>query len=157
MEIYLDRVKNHKKDTLYRLLEYSLFEESFNDGNEMNDDAIFEYKYFDKYFTDKDRDAFFIREKDTNKLLGFVLINTYMQKLNKGHSIAEFMVIPKYRRNKIGKKVAFKCFDLFKGNWEVSPSLGSNSAYLFWKHVIDEYTAGNNKFEDRIFVFNNEN
>lgn len=157
MEIYLDRVKNHKKDTLYRLLEYSLFEESFNDGNEMNDDAIFEYKYFDKYFTDKDRDAFFIREKDTNKLLGFVLINTYMQKLNKGHSIAEFMVIPKYRRNKIGKKVAFKCFDLFKGNWEVSPSLGSNSAYLFWKHVIDEYTARNNKFEDRIFVFNNEN
>ena len=157
MEIYLDRVKNDKKDILYRLLEYSLFEESLNDGNEMNDDAIFEYKYFDRYFTDKDREAFFIREKDTNKLLGFVLINTYMQKLNKGHSIAEFMVIPKYRRNKIGKKVAFKCFDLFKGNWEVSPSLGSNSAYLFWKNVIDEYTAGNNKFEDRIFLFNNEN
>ena len=157
MEIYLDRVKNDKKDILYRLLEYSLFEESLNDGNEMNDDAIFEYKYFDRYFTDKDREAFFIREKDTNKLLGFVLINTYMQKLNIGHSIAEFMIIPKYRRNKIGKKVAFKCFDLFKGNWEVSPSLGSNSAYLFWKNVIDEYTDGNNKFEDRIFLFNNEN
>ncbi len=156
MEIYLDKVKSDKKDILYRLLEYSLFEESLNDGNEMNDEAIFEYKYFDKYFTDKDRDAFFIKEKETNKLLGFVMINTYMQKFSVGHSIAEFMVIPKYRRNKIGKMVAFKCFDLYRGNWEVSPSLGSNSAYLFWKNVIDEYTHHNNKFEDRIFMFNNE-
>ena len=34
MEIYLDKVKEDKKETLYRLLEYSLFEESLNDGNE---------------------------------------------------------------------------------------------------------------------------
>ena len=156
MNAELKRVEEDKKDVLYRLLEYSLFEESLNDGNEMNDEAIFEYKYFDRYFTDKDRDAFFIKEKNTNKLLGFVMINTYMQKSNSGHSIAEFMIIPKYRRNKIGKAIAFKCFDLFNGNWEVSPSLGSNSAYSFWKNVIDEYTDGNNKFEDRIFIFNNE-
>ena len=103
MEIYLDRALENKKDTLYRLLEYSLYEESLNDGNEMNEEAIFEYKYFDRYFTDDDRNAFFIREKGTNKLLGFVMINTYMQKCDKGHSIAEFMVIPKYRRCKIGK------------------------------------------------------
>lgn len=157
MDIELRKVEKDKKDILYRLLEYSLFEESLNDGNEMNDEAIFEYKYFDRYFIDKDRYAFFVIEKDTNKLLGFVMINTYMQKLDSGHSIAEFMIIPKYRRNKIGKKVAFKCFDLFKGNWEVSPSLGSESAYLFWKNVIDEYTNKNNKFEDRIFMFNNDN
>ena len=41
--------KSNKKEILYRLLEYSLFEESLNDGNEMNDEAIFEYKYFDNY------------------------------------------------------------------------------------------------------------
>lgn len=58
MEIILDRVKEENKDVLYRLLEYSLFEESLNDGNEMNNDAIFEYKYFDLYFTDNERDAY---------------------------------------------------------------------------------------------------
>ena len=42
VEIILDRVKEENKDVLYRLLEYSLFEESLNDGNEMNNDAIFE-------------------------------------------------------------------------------------------------------------------
>ena len=155
MNIYLDKVKEENKEVLFRLLEYSLFEESLNDGNEMNNEAIFEYKYFDTYFTDDDRDAFFVREEKTNKLLGFVMINTYMQKSSNGHSIAEFMIIPKYRRNKIGMKVAFKCFDKYRGNWEVSPSFGSDSAFYFWKKVIDEYTNYNNKFIDRIFIFNN--
>ena len=117
MNIILDRVTKENKDVLFRLLEYSLFEESSNDGNEMNDEAIFEYKYFDSYFTENDREAFFVREQETNKLLGFVMINTYMQKCSSGHSIAEFMIIPKYRRKKIGKKVAFECFDMYKGNW----------------------------------------
>ena len=155
MKTYLDRVKKEEKAILYRLLEYSLFEESLNDGNEMNQDALFNYQYFDNYFTDADRDAFFIRELDTNKLLGFVMINTYMQKSDSGHSIAEFMVIPKYRKNKIGKEIAFKCFDMYHGNWEVSPSLNSESAYLFWQKVIDEYTKSNYIYTDRIFIFNN--
>lgn len=157
MDIYLDRVSNNSKDTLYRLLQYSLFEESLNDGNEMNNEGIFEYKYFDNYFSDEDRYAFFIKEKDTNKLLGFVMINTYMQKNCNGHSIAEFMVIPKYRKNKIGKKTSFKCFEMYKGNWEVSPSFGSEQAYNFWEKVINQYTNNKNEFVDGIFIFNNEN
>ena len=154
MEIYLDEVDTDKKDALYRLLEYSLFEESLNDGNEMNEDGIFEYKYFDRYFGDEDYDAFFIRERNTDKLLGFVMINNYT-KFGKGRSIAEFLVIPKYRRSGIGKQVAHKCFDLYRGYWEVSPSYGSDSAYRFWQNVIDEYTNGDNNFTDGTFTFNN--
>ena len=155
MNLILEKVKGSKKDVLYRLLQYSLFEESLNDGNEMNYEGIFEYKYFDNYFTDDDREAYFIKNEETNKLLGFVMINTFMQKSNNGHSIAEFMVIPKYRKNKIGKETAIRCFNMYKGNWEVSPSIGSEQAYLFWKKVIDEYTNNNNEFLDGIFIFNN--
>ena len=68
MDVCLSRVDKKEKDTLYRLLEYSLFEESLNDGNEMNNEAIFEYKYFDNYFTDNDSDAFFIKEKEKNNM-----------------------------------------------------------------------------------------
>lgn len=153
MNIYLDKVDISKKDILYRLLEYSLFEESLNDGNEMNDQAIFEYKYFDSYFTDDDRDAFFIREKQTDKLLGFVMINQYVQKVDNGHSIAEYMVIPKYRKKHIGKMVAFECFNMYEGNWEVSPSFGSDAAYQFWNKVITEYTENKFQYNDRIFSF----
>lgn len=153
MNIKLCTVTKDEKEILYRLLQYSMFEESISDQNEMNQEALFEYKWFEHYFTDDDRDAYFIREEETDKLLGFVMINTYVQKCDSGHSIAEFMVVPKYRRNKIGKRAAVACFEKYTGNWEVSPSYGSESAYQFWKHVIDEYTNGRNSFVDGIFVF----
>ena len=156
MNIYLEKVKEENKEVLYRLLEYSLYEESANDLNEMNEDAIFEYKYFNSYFTDDDRDAYFIREKETNKILGFAMVNTYVQVFENGHSIAEFMVIPKYRKNNIGKKVAFELFDRYRGNWEVSPSYNSCSALFFWNRVIKDYTSSNYKFENDLFLFNNE-
>lgn len=54
-------------------MQYSLFEESLNDGREMNENAIFEYKYFELYFSNKDRDVYFVKYKTDNKLLGFVL------------------------------------------------------------------------------------
>lgn len=156
IQFKIERVGLEDKDILFRLLQYSLFEESINDGNEMNNDAVFEYKKFDRYFSDRDRNAFFIKRKEDNKLIGFVMIDTYMQKNADGHSIAEFMIIPKYRRNHIGKHVAVECFNMYKGNWEVSPSFGSEVAYKFWKKVIDEYTDGNYKFDDRLFMFSNK-
>lgn len=156
IEFRLELVSEKDKDVLYRLLQYSLFEESQTDLNEMNDEALFEYKWFDKYFEEEDREAYLIKEKDTDKILGFVMINTYVQKFDKGYSIAEFMIIPKYRRNKIGKRVAIECFNKHRGNWEVKPSYKSESAYNFWKNVVDEYTNKDNKFEDGIFLFINK-
>lgn len=153
MDIILEKVEECKKDVLYRLLQYSLFEESLNDQNDMDEDALFEYPWFESYFTEEERDAYFIREQGTGRLLGFVMINTYVRKWDSGHSIAEFMILPKFRRNKIGKKAAFVCFEKYPGNWEVSPSYGSEQAYLFWKYVIYEYTGKNNQYEDGIFLF----
>ncbi len=153
MNIILKKVEETQKEILYRLLQYSLFEESLNDQNDMNEDALFEYPWFENYFTEKDREACFIKEQGSERLLGFVMINTYMQKSSCGHSIAEFMILPKFRRKKIGKKAAIMCFEKYLGNWEVSPSCGSEQAYLFWKNVIDEYTGKNNKYEDGIFCF----
>ena len=119
----------------------------------MNNEAIFEYKWFDSYFKDNNREAYFIKEQETNKILGFAMVNQYMQKSGEGHSIAEFMIIPKYRRLKLGKRVAIELFKLHKGIWEVKPSYKNESAYLFWKNVIDEDTNKDNKFEEGLFVF----
>lgn len=152
MNYKLDKVTCNDKHILYQLLQYSLFEESETDLNEMNSDALFEYKWFDSYFTDKDRDAYLIKSDD-NKLLGFAMVNTNMQKSDTGHSIAEFMIIPKYRRQKIGKYIAYRLFDMYKGNWEVSPSYGSEKAFQFWEHTVKEYAKSNYSFSDGIFVF----
>ena len=119
----------------------------------MNNEAIFEYKYFDSYFQDNDREAYIIKELGTNKILGFAMVNQYMQKSKDGHSIAEFMIIPKFRRLKIGKRVVIELFNMHKGKWEVKPSYGSAVALTFWKSVIDEYTQNENTFKDGIFIF----
>lgn len=104
MDIYLQPVTAAQKDTLYRLLQYSLFEESAADGNRIGADGLFDYPWFDAYFSGKDREAYLIREKGTDALLGFAMINTYVQKSTAGHSIAEFMVLPGYRRKQVGKQ-----------------------------------------------------
>lgn len=70
MDIILEKVEECKKDVLYRLLQYSLFEESLNDQNDMNEDALFEYPWFESYFTEEERDACFIREQGTGRLFG---------------------------------------------------------------------------------------
>ena len=153
MDIYLQPVTAAQKGTLYRLLQYSLFEESAADGNRIGADGLFDYPWFDAYFSEKDREAYLIREKGTDALLGFAMINTYVQKSTAGHSIAEFMVLPGYRRKQVGKQAAWLCFDRHPGVWEVSPAQGSQRAYLFWKNVTEEYAGGRVSFEDGIFLF----
>ena len=155
MNIYLEKVKKEDKLVLFRLLQYSLFEESETDLNEMNNDGLFDYEWFDDYFINPDRHAFFIKDEESNKLLGFVMINNHTQIESNGHCIAEFLVIPKYRRNKIGKQTAFKAFEMFKGNWEVKPSYKNEKAFSFWENVIKQYTNNNFLLKNEIFIFSN--
>ena len=138
MEIYLVPVKLEKRDVLYRLLQYSLYEESAFDGNEMDETERF---------------AWFICSEDGKKLLGFVMVNTFLQKAASGHSIAEFMVLPAYRRQGVGRTAARACFQMHPGTWEVSPSFGSEQAERFWRQVIEEYTGNSPRFEDGVFIF----
>ena len=83
------------------------------------------------------------------------MLNTDKQSLKIVHSIVEYMVIPKYRKTKIGKRVAFEIFNKYRGNWIIEPSLNSQKAYLFWKNVISDYTNNNYQFKEEMFIFNN--
>lgn len=154
MNIRLDSVQPQEKDTLFRLLQYSLYEESGADQNDMGDDALYDYPWFDAYFVEDSRHAYLVREEGTGRLLGFAMVKN--RETGDGYKIAEFMVLPKYRRNGIGKRVAIECFERFRGDWEVAPALGSEQACQFWKYVIDGYTHGRYRFHDRAFLFSNK-
>lgn len=152
MEFYLERVKEDQKEILYRLLQYMLYEMSEYETFTIEEDGHFKYKYFDLYFKEENRDAYFIKEEKTNKLLGFAMVNTYMQIAEKGHSIAEYLILPQYRRKNIGRKVAKQLFNNYEGTWEIKPA-ANERAYLFWKRVIEEYTNNHYTFQDNIFLF----
>lgn len=151
--IRLDKVLLEEKELLFRLLQFALYDGSLYNTNNIGEDGLFPYKWFDNYFTDDDRDAFFIREDD--KIVGFVMINQFMKKCDNGHSVAEFLVLPEYRRNHIGKKVAYLVFEMFPGNWEVEPIEESNEACRFWENVVVNYTNNKFSFSDGIYVFKN--
>lgn len=158
MNFELVSVDKQDKEKLYRLLQYAMYDGSQYIDNDINMDCIFDYKWFDNYFTDSDRNAYFIKKDD--KYLGMVMVNENLKFQQNGKSIAEFLIMPKYRRHHIGKKVAYGIFDKFKGNWEVQPMENNPIAYSFWKNVINEYTNGNytikNDETEDIFIFNNE-
>ena len=158
MNYEIVKVKDNEKDKLYRLLQYALYDGSQYIDNEIDDNCIFEYKWFNNYFTDDDRDAYFI--KDGNKFLGMAMINENLKFNNSGKCIAEFLIMPMYRRNHIGKQVAYDIFEMFKGDWEVQPMENNPIAYSFWKNIINEYTNGNytikNDGVEDVFIFNNK-
>ena len=157
MNVELVKVTKNKKEILYRLLQFALYDSTQYIDNEITEEAIFNYKYFENYFTEKNRDAYFI--KCNNKLVGFVMINEYFKFNHDGKAIAEFLIIPKYRRKHIGQIAAEKAFELYKGNWEVQPMENNPNAYKFWKNVVEKYTNNsyiikNNGIED-VFIFKN--
>ena len=158
MNYEIVKVKDNEKDKLYKLLQYALYDGSQYIDNEINEECIFEYKWFDNYFTDNDRDAFFIKGGD--KFLGMAMVNEHLKFNNSGKCIAEFLILPTYRRNHIGKKVAYDIFEMFKGDWEVQPMENNPIAYSFWKNIINEYTNGNyitkNDGIEDVFIFNNK-
>lgn len=155
MNYKIETVKIEEKEILYNMLQFALYDGSKYIENKINNKGLFEYKWFDNYFTDNNRIAYFIRNY-SNDLIGFVMINQNMKVVSVGHSVAEFLILPHYRRNHIGKQVAFEIFSYFKGNWEVEPIENSDEAYLFWKNVIKEYTSNNYEYTNNIFIFKNE-
>ena len=90
----------------------------------------------DKYFIDNY--AYFI--KNDKDILGFVLID---DNKNNDYEISEIFVLNNYKRNKIGKEVAIKVFDMYKGNWIIKAVPNSKIAESFWKMVVKDYTNNN--------------
>ena len=158
MQYEIIEVTKEEKDKLYKLLQYALYDGSNYIDNELNDECTFKYDWFENYFTDKDRTAYFI--KSNGKYIGMVMVNENLKFNKTGKCISEFFIMPKYRRNHIGKRVAFDIFEKFKGDWEVQPMENNKIAYSFWKSIISEYTNNNyitknNGIED-VFIFNNK-
>lgn len=141
MNYRLIKVTSKDKLVLFNLLQFSLYDGSMHINNEIGKDGLFKYKWFDNYFTDSDRIAYLI--KDKTKLLGMVLINENLKYLKTGKCIAEFLILPQYRRHHIGKQVAYEIFDKYKVEWEVEPMDNNPIAYNFWKNIISEYTNNN--------------
>ncbi|MHB9025174.1 MAG: GNAT family N-acetyltransferase [Armatimonadota bacterium] len=137
MDITIQHVSVEDKPILRNLMELYLCELSSYEERDVNEDGSFGYKYLDNYWTETNRHAFLIRV--AGKLAGFVLVRQIDAHT---HELAEFFVLPRYRRQQVGRTVACRIFGMFPGRWRVMQLVANEPAQQFWRAVIGEYTGG---------------
>ena len=96
------------------------------------------YPYLDSYWTDKNR----IPLKLTNKegWLGFALINDYTIIPSNTISIAEFYILPEYRKQELGRYFANEILQKYNGKWEIRTQIYNKTANQFWDKLVSEFS-----------------
>lgn len=132
-----------EKCILQRLLELNAHDWSEFDQADVDPSGVYGYPYFESYWEEPGRNPFFIMDQE--RYVGFVLVNRHciVLKDRDAHSIAEFFVLRKYRRQGVGRMAAELVFDKFPGQWEVIQHRNNPPSILFWESVIGRYSAGN--------------
>ncbi|NMF01341.1 GNAT family N-acetyltransferase [Aneurinibacillus aneurinilyticus] len=145
MKIELQKVSIEEKHILRHLLELYQYDFSEFDLEDVNESGLYGYTYLDHYWTEEGRYPFLFRVG--GKVAGFALIRQVgMTDSNDAiYSVAEFFVMKKYRRTGVGRDVAFRLFDMFKGSWKIAEMEENKPAQEFWRKTIKEYTKANFK------------
>jgi predicted acetyltransferase len=135
------------KSLIRNLMQFYLYEITAFDGAGPNRHGLFEYRYLDHYWTEDGRAAgrvpFLIQVGDD--VAGFALKHRWsvISRSPDASTVAEFFVLPSWRRQGVGRAAATTLFDRFPGPWEVRELRTNLSAQRFWCTVIGAYTNGN--------------
>ena len=134
----LIRVRPEDRELLWNINQKYLYEMTNYYDDEMDESGILHYGYFDAYFTDPRRMAFFLYEQQ--RLVGFAMIHPYSNMNGSpDHVLAEFTVFPIYRGRHLATAAAKAIFEQFGGHWEVKYNENNIAAKGLWNRVTEEY------------------
>lgn len=136
--IKLIEVKMKDKELFWNINQKYLYEMTNYYNDEMDNKGNYQYGYFDLYFTEKNRKAYFIYSNNT--IAGFVMINkcSYLNK-NIDYNIAEFTIFQTYRHKHIALKAIEAIFKQYKGSWEIKYNEKNLPAKNLWNKVCEKY------------------
>ncbi|TBL80695.1 GNAT family N-acetyltransferase [Paenibacillus thalictri] len=146
--IQLIQAEEQDKAVIRNLMQYYQYDATEYNQEDPSPFGLFNYNYLDHYWTDhgknnEGRVAYIV--KVNGNLAGFALVNnfSYVLKGADVKTIAEFFIMRKYRKQGVGREVAFRIFDTHPGFWEVKQEKENAIAHQFWKSTVDRYTGGN--------------
>ena len=145
--IKLEVVTKEKETVLYNLMQKYLYEMTLYYDDELDENGNYEYQYFPYYFTEKDRQAYFIY--DDLQMIGFALINTYSftdEVID--HCLAEFTIFPQYRKQGNAMKAIEVLMKERVGSWQMKYSTHNQAGMHLWKKVKEKYNGTETKLED---------
>jgi len=78
------------------------------------------------------------------QLAGFALVNrrSKLHSSYDGHTVSDFFVLQRFRRQGIGRAAAITLFERLPGRWEVASCARNVPGHVFWRGVVDRYTCG---------------
>lgn len=139
-----------ERPTLARLMQLYAYDFSEFMGWDVQGDGLFDAgDALAKCWSVPWRHTYFVRVDD--HIAGFA-ITDFRSRLSGSSDVmdvAEFFVLRKYRRQRIGATIASRLFALHSGKWEVRQTAKNVAAAAFWRRVIAEHTGG--AFEETIW------
>lgn len=136
--IRLVPVKPEEKELLWNINQKYLYEMTNFYPEEMDSQGNYHYGYFEAYFFDPKRQAFFIFNDDT--MVGFVMIHPYsVLDHEPDYTMAEFTIFPSYRRNHYAAAAANLVLSTYHGQWEIKYNEKNTAAKKLWTAVTAPY------------------
>ena len=137
MEIKLRRVPVEEKARLFDMMQIYIREFSAFEPVEPDEKGIYPYEIFDAYWEDPTRIPFFIMAD--GKEAGLILVNRnhYVRLWRESRSIAEFFVLPEYRRYGVGRAAARLLTESMGGWWQLMMHPKNYPSHTFWRRTFD--------------------
>ncbi len=152
--IRLVPVKAEEKELFWNINQKYLYEMTNFYPDEMDTEGNYHYGYFEEYFVDPKREAFFLFSDDT--MVGFAMINPYsVIGAQPDHTMAEFTVFPSYRRKHYAIDAARLILTTYPGRWEIKYNEKNTAAKRLWTAVTAPYspTVHHLNEEETVFEF----
>lgn len=136
--IILRAVRPEDRELFWNIHQKHLYEMTAYYPDDMDVRGNYHYGYFDAYFTDPARKAFFIFNDE--KMVGFVMLNPYSAIGREPDcTIAEFAIFPAYRGRHYGFEAARQILSSRPGDWEIKYNEGNTGAKKLWTKVTAGY------------------
>ena len=136
--IKLVPVKAEERELFWNINQKYLYEMTLYYPDPMDEMGNLHYGYFDMYFVDPKRWAFFIYNDNT--MVGFVMINPYsVIEHTPDYTMAEFTIFPTYRKNGYATEAARLILNTYQGKWEIKFNEKNTVAKHLWTKVSAPY------------------
>lgn len=130
MDVAVTRANQSDREVVGRLLELNAYEFSRVDGRSIGSDALYGYPYLDAYWSEPGRFPYLIRAD--GELAGLALVS----RVDADWYVSEFLVLPKFRRARVGTQAAREVFAAHPGSWRVYQVAHHEQATQFWRQAI---------------------
>jgi len=147
-QISLQLATRTEESTLANLLELYMHDMSEVFPLRISDEGRFGYAWLPTYWAEPDvRFAYLIRSENAG-LLGFILTTIGSPACDDPNAldVAEFFVLRRFRRSKVGTTAIHMLWDQKPGLWTVRVAEGNPGGISFWPKVVSTYGT---KFQEK--------